>query len=209
MQGTYKPYENQHPNVEKYSQLIALHGPYRFFTTLTFQYFLSEKEAIDSASQVVVALRRKLLEMNWPIGLDTPSLCPSPGGIAVLEKASSCKKVKGTVQSIRDRGNCHFHFLLHDHPKLSSDPARGLWELGKAWREAARGLNYKNRKKLVSVNGTDAQLVATTGLFGYVLKEAKDWAWKDRERLFLLDGKGLIPVDLSQLKLNGRPFRTL
>jgi len=209
MQNTFKIFENQHPNVEKYSQLVALHGPYRFFTTLTFQYFLSEKEAIESASQVIVALRRKLLEMDWPSGFDPSGPCPSPGGIAVLEKASARKKLKGTSHSIKDRGNCHFHFLLHDHPKLSLDPARGLWELGKAWREAARGLNYKSKKKLVSVNGTDAQLVVTTDVIGYVLKEAKDWSWKNKQRLFFLDQEGLIPIDLSQMRLNAPSFRTL
>jgi hypothetical protein len=201
MQNTYKTYENQHPNVERYSQLVALHGPYRFFATLSFQHFLTEKQAVESASKVVAGLRRKLLEMDWPSGFDPSSPCPSPGGIAVLEKASIRKKLKGTPHSIKDRGNCHFHFLLHDHPKLSLDPARGLWELGKAWRETARGLNYKSQKKLVSVNGTDVQTVDTDGVIGYVLKEAKDWAWKEKERLFFLDGQGLIPIDLSTLRL--------
>jgi len=209
MQNTYKIYENQHPKVERYRELVALHGPYRFFATLSFQYRLSEKPAVDSASQVVEALQRKLLECDWPAGADSTAPCPILGGVAVLEKANVRKKLRGTSQSIKDRSNCHFHFLLHDHPKLSSDPTRGLWEFSKAWREAARGLNYRNTKKLVSVNGTDAQLVASAEVLGYVLKGAKDWGWKDKERLFFLDGKGLIPIDLSQLKFNGRSFRTL
>ncbi len=200
MQNTYKPYENQHPNVEKFSQLVALHGPYRFFATLSFQYHLSEKQAIDAASKVVTGLHRKLLGLNRPKG--ATSSCPSPGGIAVLEKKSIRKKLRSTSQTIKDRGNCHFHFLLHDHPKLSSNPAKDLRELSKAWHESARALNYKNGRKLVSVNGTDMQLVVTSDVIGYVLKEAKDWAWKDSERLFLLDGQGLIPIDLSHIKLD-------
>jgi hypothetical protein len=127
----------------------------------------------------------------------------------VLETASIRKKVQGSPRCIKDRGNYHFHFLIHDHPKLSSDRTRGLWQLSKAWREIARGLNYQRTKKLVSVNGTDVQIVDTDGVIGYVLKEAKDWAWKEKERLFFLDGKGLIPIDLSRLKLSGRSFRTL
>lgn len=203
MQNTYRPYENQHPNVEKFSQLVALHGPYRFFATLSFQHLLSERQAIDAASKVVTGLHRKLLGLNRPDGITATSSCPSPGGIAVLEKKSIRKKLKSSSQTIKDRGNCHFHFLLHDHPKLSSDPAKDLRELSKAWHEAARALNYKNGKKLVSVNGTDMQLVVTSDVIGYVLKEAKDWAWKDSERLFLIDGQGLIPIDLSHIKLDG------
>jgi hypothetical protein len=209
MQNTYKIYDNQHPNVETYSQLVALYGPYRFFASLSFQYFLSEQQAIESASRVLAGLNSKLLELDWPSEDSPPDPCPFPTGVAVLEKANIRKKAQGIAHRIKDRGNYHFHFLLHDHPKLSSDPKRGLWQLSKAWREVARRLNHEKTRTLVSVNGTDVQLVVTDGVIGYILKEAKDWSWKDRERLFLLDDEGLLPIDLSQLKLNGRAFRTL
>jgi hypothetical protein len=210
MQNTYKTYENQHPNVEKYSLLVTPYGPYRFFASLSFQYFLSEKQAIDSASKVVVGLNRKLLELDWPSEANPPpKSCPFPTGIAVLEKTSIRKKIQGSPRCIKDRGNCHFHFLLRDHPKLSSDPTRGLWQLSRAWGEVARGLNYQKTRKLVSVNGTDVQLVVTNGVIGYVLKEAKNSSWKYQERLFYLDREGLLPIDLSQLRFNRRAFRTL
>ena len=148
-----------------------------------------------------MALHRKLSKFNWPDQATPIAPCPSPGGVALLETANICKKTDGASQSIKDRGNHHFHFLLHDHPKLSSDPMRGLWKLDKAWRASACSLNYEKKKKLISVNGTDVQLVATDGVYGYVLKEAKNWAWKYKERLFFLDGEGLIPINLSTMKL--------
>jgi hypothetical protein len=194
MYKNYKIFENQHPKLQKYIYFIDQGWPYRFFTTLTYQYALTDRAGIDFASELLKRFNRKLLGRNWKKkGL------PCVTGVATLEHANILK-LDQNEQAIKDRGTCHFHFLLHDHPNLPKDPAAALQEVTKAWEASARSLNYRKSRKLVSKNGTDVQLFQTTGLYGYILKEAKNPGWEYQERLFYLDGKGLLHIDAALIK---------
>jgi len=201
MYKNYKIYESQHPKVQKYMDFMDQGWPYKFFATLTFQYALTDRAGIAFASEHVKRFNRKLLGRNW-----SKQRLPCLTGMATLEHASILKRTHDG-HAIKDRGTCHFHFLLHDHPSFDKDPAIALHEVTQAWEASARSLNYKSTRKLVSVNGTDVQLFETTGVYGYILKEAWMPSWKYQERLFYLDGKGLLHIDASLV--NAAPMRTL
>jgi len=200
MYKNYKIHENQHPKIIAYSNILDSYWPYRFFATLSFQYPLDDMQGIDFASQHVRRLNKKLLGKHWKSNEEIRCLT----GAATLEHASIRKVIgKGMKQRLsKDLGSCHFHFLLQDHPCLDKDPNIALRQLTEAWQKAARSLNYTQTRKLVSVNGTDVQLFETKGLYGYVLKEAKNPDWKNHERLFLMDSEGLLPIDLREYSLS-------
>jgi hypothetical protein len=201
MYKNYKVFENQHPKIQKYIDFVDQGWPYRFFATLTFQHALTDREGINFASEHIKRFNRRLLGRNW-----IRNALPCVTGIATLEHASIGKRGRDG-QAIKDRGACHFHFLLQDHLSLSKDPAVALREVTQAWATSARSLNYKSTRKLVSVHGTDVQLFQTTGVYGYILKEAKNPGWEHQERLFYLDGRGLLHVDASVIRAS--PIRTL
>jgi hypothetical protein len=169
-----------HPRVLNQIKLLKIYAPYKYFATITFQYLLSETEAKRSASIAIRRLNKKLLGRRYdkskPIN-----------GIAVMEKA--CITSNGKK---RDRANCHFHFLFHDHPSLVGSPQKLLERFERAFRSAALGLNLNESRSLVSRNGTNVQLVRDDGVFKYMVKEAKNPAWKQDERLFFLDSDGLV-----------------
>jgi hypothetical protein len=200
MYKNYKIYEDQNDRVKMYSNILDSYWPYRFFATLSFQYPLGDKQGIAFASQLVRRLNKKLLGKHWKSNEDIKCLT----GAATLEHASIRKVVGDDVKRrpCRDLGSCHFHFLLHDHPRLDRDPNIALDQMTAAWGKAARSLNYTQTRKLVSVNGTNVQLFQTKGLYGYVLKEAKNPDWKNNERLFLMDSEGLVPIDLHAYSMS-------
>lgn len=178
-----------------YSNILDSYWPYRFFATLSFQYPLDDKQGIAFASQHVRRLNKKLLGKHWKSNDTIKCLT----GAAILEHASIKKVIGKGIERrpCKDLGSCHFHFLLQDHACFDQDPNIALVQLTAAWKKAARSLNYTLRRKLVSVNGTNVQLFETKGLYGYVLKEAKNPDWKNHERLFLMDSDGLVPIDLG------------
>jgi hypothetical protein len=192
MYQNYKVFDNQNVKVEKYIKLIDKYDPYRFFATLSFQYELTDKQGIKFASQHIRRLNKKLLGKYWK---SHGGKCLT--GVTTLEHANIRKRATKDGRPLKDRGTCHFHFLLHDHPSLDKDPNVALGQLTKAWEAAARSLNYRKTRKLVSKDGTDVQLFHTTGVYGYMLKEAWNPSWKRQERFFVLDGEGLIYVDLT------------
>jgi len=191
MYRSYKIFENQDAKVQKYIDFIDQGWPYRFFATLTFQYRLSDSLGIAFASEHIKRLNKRLLGRSWSKrGLQCLA------GVATLEHASILKhSYDGRV--IKDRGTCHFHFLLHDHPCFDRYPEAALHQLTDAWEASARSLNYKATRKLVSVHGTNVQLFETTGVYGYILKEAKTPSWEHLERLFYMDGEGLLHIDAA------------
>jgi hypothetical protein len=192
MYQNYKVFNNQDIRVEKYITILNSYWPYRFFATVSFQYKLTDKQGMEFASQHMRRLNKKLLGKYWKShGIKCLT------GVATLEHANIRKRITEDGRPIKDRGTCHFHFLLHDHPSLDKNPNVALRQVTEAWEAAAQSLNYKKTRKLVSKNGTDVQLFHTTGVYGYILKEARNPSWKHEERLFLLDGKGLIPIDLT------------
>ncbi len=191
----YKNYEiliDRNAKIQKYIEFMRLYGPYRFFATLTFQYALTDEQGITHASEHIKRLQKKLFGRHW-----RKHGIPCLTGIATLEHASIFKQDKDSKAHIRDRGTCHFHFLLKDHPSLHKDPLAALQQVTEAWETSARSLNYKISRKLVSTHGTDVRLIETDGIYGYVLKEAKNPAWKYQERLFYLDKEGLLTVDAA------------
>lgn len=192
MHKNYKTYEYQSTKVEKYVEFIHKYGPYRFFATLSFQYKLNDYQGIDFASKFVRRLLKKLFGKHWK-----KHGVKCLAGLATLEHASILKRVGKESRRVKDRGSCHFHFLLHDHPCFDHNPDVALRQLTDAWEKAAHGLNYKATRKLVSANGTDVQLIQTNGIYGYILKEAKNPSWRNEERLFFLDGEGLLSIDAS------------
>lgn len=195
----YKNYEA--PNylkdtIDHYSKIFDWNWPYRFFCTLTFQYQLSDKQGIEFASQHIRRFNKSLLGKHWK---KHGALCIK--GVAVLEHASIRKVVGEKRVPVSDRGSCHFHFLLNDHPSLDKDPNVALKQVTEAWERAARSINFRLTKKLVSKNGTDVQLFKTKGVYGYMLKESCNPTWRYQERLFLLDGEGLVALDLARLPM--------
>jgi hypothetical protein len=192
MYQNYKVFKNQHYRVQKYTKIIEGYGEYKFFATLSYQYKLTDTDGIEFASQHIRRLNKKLSGKFWRShGIKCIT------GISTLEHADIRKRFSKDGRPLKDRGTCHFHFLLQDHGKLSSDPTLALRQMTEAWEAAARSLNFKKTRKLVSQNGTNVKLVDTTGVYGYILKEAKKKSWRDEERLFFLDGDGLIPIDLT------------
>lgn len=153
-------------------------GPYRAFATLTFNEFINERAAWSIASKHWRKVERELLGRNW-IEKEIPQMT----GLVVLEHAAVAKNIKNPLAS------CHFHYLIHDHPKLSRDDNSAVRELSQAFVVAARQLTHKNRRSQVtSKNGTDVQLVTNQWrLCQYVSKEATrtPWFWNSRRIRFL------------------------
>lgn len=169
-----------HPKILKQIEAIDIYKPYQYFATITFQYLIPEYTAKKCASTLIRRLNKKLLGRNYDKSKPIH-------GIAVLEKASILHDDKK-----KDRGNCHFHFLIKAHPSLVGDPQELLGSFEKAFRTAALGLNLHKTKYLVSKEGTNVQLITDEHVFEYVAKEAWHPAWKQEERLFFLDSNGLI-----------------
>lgn len=172
--------DTKHPKVFSQINVLKSYAPYQYFATITFQYKLTEDEAKEYTSIAIRRLNKKLLGRKYdksdPIT-----------GIAVLEKANIFSNSKK-----RDHGNCHFHFLFHAHSALTGSPQELLERFERAFRSAALGLNLGKTRSLVSKHGTNVQLVRDDRVFGYMVKEAKKPAWKQDERLFFLDGNGLV-----------------
>ncbi len=184
----YRNYDTVRPeisNKQKYIDLVEAYGPYKFFATLSFQYALTDNVGIAYASQLVRRLNKKLFGKHYK-----KHGVKGVTGIAVLEHADIRKRTK-QGRSIKDRGSCHFHFLLHGHESFETDPTLALAKVKDSWERAAHGLNYKATKKLVGMNGTDVQLVTTTRVQKYLLKEAWHPLWDCSEHLFYLDDNGL------------------
>jgi hypothetical protein len=191
MYKNYKIFDNQLPKIEHYIDFIDQGWPYRFFATLTFQYKMTDAQGIMFASRHLKRFNKKLLGKRWQkLGLKCVT------GIAVLEHAG-VRKVAPNGRALKDLGSCHFHFLLQDHPIFHTDLEASLKQVTAAWEKAARSLNYKDTRKLVSFHGTDVQIFQTTGVYGYMLKEAKNHGWEHQERLFYVDREGLLHVDMN------------
>jgi hypothetical protein len=203
MYKNYEIFKNQCAKVQKYIDFIDTNWPYRFFATLTFQFKLMDTQGIAFASEHIKRLNRRLLGRSWSKqGLQCLT------GVATLEHASILKRSHDD-HVIKDRGSCHFHFLLHDHPCFDKNPDVALHQLTEAWEASARSLNYKVTRKLVSARGTNVQLFETTGVYGYILKEAKTPGWERQELLFYVDGKGLLYIDASVIQRSSMGIRTL
>jgi len=200
----YKNYENLYFKLlsctdrqDHVTTLVRRLGPYRFFVTLTFQYRLSDQEGIEAASVFIRRLNRKLFKRNWR----------NQGhflrGVAFLERASIAKREHG-----KDRGNCHFHFLiedpvLKDKPLLDRCGAVAAREMGKAAAAAGSCLNYKGTRKLVSKRGTKVKHITDhKRTVSYVTKEARNPSWWTEDRFFLFDVQGMVPASIPvSLKL--------
>lgn len=203
MYKNYRIFEDQDAKVKKYIDFVNHYGPYRFFATITFQYKLTDTEGIAFASEHVKRLNRRLLGRSWK---KQKIQCLT--GVATLEHASILKR-SYDGQWIKDRGTCHFHFLLHDHACFDVDKDVALHQLTEAWDASARSLNFKKTKKLVSAHGTDVQLVQMKGVCGYILKEAKLSSWARQQRLFYLDGEGLLYIEAAPIQRRQTGIRIL
>lgn len=155
-------------------KIIKSHGPYKFFATLTFQRQVTDKEGFILASQFLKRLHACVFgEEEW---LTTQRL----EGVALLERTKLFKKSYG-----RDRGTCHFHFLIKDHPNLDAR-FHDAFIFGDAVSRAANSLNFKKKRKAVSKHGTNTQEVYSDNVISYVSKESRDFSWWLEPRLFFL-----------------------
>lgn len=193
MYKNYKTFEDQDAKVQKYVDFVNDYGPYRFFASISFQYKLTDSEGIAYGSEHVKRLNKKLLGRSWA---KQEIQCLT--GMATLEHASILKR-SYDGHRIKDRGSCHFHFLLRDHPCFDRNLETAVYQLADAWAASARSLNYRETRKLVSAHGTDVQCVQTNAVTGYILKEARLFSWGQQERLFYLDGKGLLSIDATPI----------
>lgn len=178
----------------KAADVISSYGPYRFFVTLTFQRPVDDVLALEHGEVFIGRLHKRLFgRYKWRS--ERPL-----GGVVVLEREDVRKKRRysapyssvelvsvNKTQRIRDRGNCHFHFLLHWHPGLGGKLVEALRRLELAVGKAAMNLNYSKTEKLVSKDGFRVKLAVDKGAVNYVSKEAKHLSWWKEDRLFLLD----------------------
>lgn len=170
-------------------KVIKSHGPYRFFVTLTFQYFLAnDEEGIEYASLFLRRLHRNMFGRKWR------SIEPIRGSVT-LEHACIKKRSHG-----KDRGNCHFHMLLKDHEKFSKCNWSAIRKLNSAVKAAGNALNYQQTSKLVSKHGTKTKFVRDNGIINYITKEARDFSWWDEDRFFLLGNYELVPAQIPRPK---------
>lgn len=175
-------------DVKQYQVMNAVdsYRKYRFTTTLTFQYFITPAEAIAAASTFIRRLHRGLFGRYGWRNVD------SLNGVAFLEFANIKRRRHG-----RDRGNCHFHFLIANHPSFEQHPIRALRSLQDAVGTAGSSLNYRKTAKLVSKLGTHVGLVSDRGAITYATKEAKHLSWWQQDRAFLIHGSGLVPWQIQ------------
>jgi hypothetical protein len=176
----------------KVADVISSYGPYRFFVTLTFQRPVDDVSALRHGEVFIGRLHKRLFgRYKWR------SVKPL-SGVVMLERKDVRKKRRCSAQSssvepvsvsktqwIRDRGNCHFHFLLHWHPELGGKLVEALRRLEVAVGKAAMGLNYSKTESLVSKDGFRVKLAVDRGAINYVSKEAKYLSWWMEDRLFL------------------------
>lgn len=180
-------YLNTHQGIA--ADFIHSLGPFRFFITLTFNHRVTDEEGIEHASTFVRRLLKQIFgRYKWR---NEPPL----QGIAVLERARVERR------GPRDRGRCHFHFLIKNHQSLQQHPIKALKTIKVAVEHAALGLNLSSNKKLTSKSGFDATLVLSDGIFEYLTKEARYRRWHKEERLFFLDKHGLVSFVVPQTEL--------
>lgn len=178
------------------ASVISKYGPYRFFLTLTFQRSVDDVSALRHCEVFVGRLHKQLFgRYGWR------SVRPLTG-VVLLEREDIRKKRRypqpqngievvapvnvSKILWVRDRGNCHFHFLLRDHPALEQRPVKALRRLQHAARKAGTSLNYSETEKLVSKNGVDVLLAPDKGAINYVSKESRYLSWWNEERLFFI-----------------------
>ena len=175
---------------------ISKYGPYRFFVTLTFQRLVDDASALKHAEVFIGRLHKKLFgRYKWRAAkpLSGVSLLElkdvrkkrryvtASNGVEVLKPAEPSKTLL-----IRDRGNCHFHFLIRWHPELGRNQTDALKRLEVAVRSAGMSLNYSKTEKLVGKDGVKVERVLDKGVVNYVSKEARDLSWWDEDRLFFI-----------------------
>ncbi|MET3654266.1 hypothetical protein [Dyella japonica] len=178
------------------ADVIKQYGPYRFFVTLTFQRPVDDASALRHGEVFVGRLHKQLFgRYGWR------SVRPLTG-VVLLEREDIKKKRRypglqtgvellapvdvGKILWVRDRGNCHFHFLLRDHPALERRPVKALRRFQQAARKAGTSLNYSETEKLVSKNGVYVSLAPDKGAINYVSKESRYLSWWSEERLFFI-----------------------
>jgi len=159
-------------------------GPYRFFMTLSFQYELSDKEGQEVLAKVWRRLMKKVLGKRW-IKKGIKPLT----GIVVLERAQLF------AQSTREFGSCHFHLLVHEHPRLPKNDIFAAIKLLQAFIDAAKQMTHPNRRwQLVSKHGVNLKVIRpgeSASFAKYVAKEAVRHDWKWDERVFFLGKNGI------------------
>ncbi len=178
------------------ADVISQYGPYRFFVTLTFQRPVDDVSALRHGEVFVGRLHKQLFgrygwrSVNPLVGvalLEREDVRKKNGygrpqsGVAFLEPMDADK-----IRWLRDRGNCHFHFLFQGHPAIERKPIKALRRFEQAVRKAGSGLNYSETEKLVSKNGVKAGLAFDKGAINYVSKEARYLSWWNEDRLFFI-----------------------
>lgn len=206
------------------ADVISQYGPYRFFVTLTFQRLVDDVSALRHGEVFVGRLHKQLFgrygwrSVNPLVGvalLEREDVRKKRGysqpqrGVELLEPVDASK-----VHWIRDRGNCHFHFLFRDHPAVERKPIKALRSFEQAVRKAGSGLNYSETEKLVSKNGVRAGLAFDKGAINYVSKEARYLSWWNEERLFFIHCSGarrfeLVPSTLPMRRWWNMPSGNL
>jgi hypothetical protein len=178
----YEVFEQTNPRVISVQKKLIEMGPYPYFGTLSFQYDLRPKYALEVASLHWRKVQKRILGRNWI----KKGMAPMTG-LLVLETHPIYNKK--TTQRI---SSCHVHHLIHDHPKLARERFQAAAELDHVFAEVARGLTHKNKRwQLVSKYGTKVLPVhSSSAICGYVAKEAWDWEWSftDRVRYLCKDG---------------------
>jgi len=169
-----------------YIDMVNGYGPFRFFNTLTFQYLISDDQGREFADTYWRRTTKKLFHAKRTLPLT------SIQGVAVLERAAIRKGEKGLK-------NCHFHFLIKDHPVFSTDESAAIAQLKDAAWKASRNFKTVDGYTLVSAGekGVDVGPVYSQDVAGYLFKDAAQFAWRGTDRLFYLDKHGVIAVDAT------------
>lgn len=180
--GKYTGFNQTNPRIILVQTKLAGMGPFPFFGTLSFQYDLTPEYAFDIASTHWRKVQKQILGRSWIKKKIAPMT-----GLLVMETHPIYNK-----RTTRQFSTCHFHHLIHHHPKLPKDGFKAAADLDYVFAKAANGLTHKNKRwQLVSKYGTKVLPVeCTTAICGYVAKEAWDyqWNWSDRVRYLCKDG---------------------
>jgi hypothetical protein len=178
----YKSFTQTNSRIIAVQDKLAKAGPYTYFGTLSFQYDLAQWYAISVASTHWRKVQKQILGKNWI----KKKIAPMTGLLAMETHPIFNKRTTQVFST------CHFHHLIHHHPKLPEDRFEAAAELDYVFAKVAKGLTHKNKRwQLVSKYGTKVLPVKSSrDICGYAAKEAWDyqWNWSDRVRYLCRDG---------------------
>lgn len=164
------------------TDLIDQYGPYRFMVTLSFQHLLTDEKGVSLADIYWRRTTKKIFEAK-----EGREPVTSITGCCVLEKA----RITGNLSHDK---NCHFHFLVKDHPIFAVNEDVAIAQLKTASWKAVRNFKTSSGSALVSEEdkGVHVQSVYSSDVDGYLSKEAWRYTWKREDNLFFMDKSGLV-----------------